>query len=68
MKVERRHRSRFAVEMAIVLVVKLAALALIWSVWFAHPQAPRLDAEQVASALYSSQPAVQERTEPHAEP
>ncbi len=41
-------------EIAIVLVVKLLALLLIWGVWFAHSPAPRLTAEAVKQALYSS--------------
>jgi hypothetical protein len=49
-----RHRPHLRREIAIVLAVKLLALLLIWGVWFAHPQAPRLTAEAVKQALYSS--------------
>jgi len=61
-------RSRLAREIILVLTAKSLALLVIWLVWFAHPQAPDLDAERVKAALYSSHPVAQERTEPDAKP
>ena len=60
--------SRLAREIAIVLALKLAALFVIWSIWFAHPQAPRLDTERIADTLYSPHPVAEERRAPNAQP
>jgi hypothetical protein len=57
-----RHRPNLKREILIVLAVKLVALFVIWSVWFTHPQAPRLNAEAVKAALYSSPPPAQQGT------
>ena len=51
---ELRRRPRFGLEMAVVLVVKFAALALIWSLWFADPVAREAVAEHIGNAVYSS--------------
>ena len=63
-----RRRPHLKREIAIVLAVKLVALFLIWGVWFAHPQAPRLTAEAVKQALYSSPTAAEERTDARPQP
>ena len=68
MKVERRHRSRFALEMAIVLVVKIAALALIWSVWFADPMPRHLRPERIGTVVYSTDSAAPPPEAMHARP
>jgi len=54
---ERRYGSRYALEIAVVLVVKFIALFLIWSTWFAGPSHREVGAEHVAERVYSSQPA-----------
>ncbi len=66
--VKLRRRPTLRREIVLVLAGKLLALLLIWYVWFAHPQATELDAARVGAALYSSHPAVQERTDPDAKP
>jgi hypothetical protein len=43
--------------MAVVLVVKLVALFVIWSIWFDGPAPKSIGAERVAERVYSSQPA-----------
>jgi hypothetical protein len=35
-------------------MVKLAALATIWHVWFSDPEDRRIDAERVGARMYSS--------------
>jgi hypothetical protein len=65
---ERRRRTRLAVELTVALVVKLAALAVIWNVWFAHPASKRLDAPHVGAAVYSSEPAKADGGHAHARP
>jgi hypothetical protein len=52
----------------IVLAVKFVALIVIWNLWFAHPQASRLDDERVANTLYSPLPVVQKGTQSNAQP
>lgn len=49
--------SRYAFEIAVVLVVKFIALFAIWSIWFAGPSRKDVGAERVAERVYSSQPA-----------
>ena len=61
-------RPNLAREIVIVLAVKFLALFVIWSVWFAHPEASRLNVQQVGAALYSSNTAVPERSEHDAKP
>jgi hypothetical protein len=63
-----RRRPRLSREIALVLAVKLLALVVIWSLWFAHPETPRLNAERVADTLYSPHSTAQERSAPHAQP
>jgi hypothetical protein len=53
----RRLVSRYAREIAIVLVVKFIALFAIWSIWFAGPARKDVGSERVAERVYSSQPA-----------
>jgi hypothetical protein len=45
---------RLALEITLVLVIKLAALAMIWHVWFSDPEERRIDAERVGATMYSS--------------
>ena len=54
----RRFVSRYAREIAVVLVVKFVALYVIWSVWFDDAARKEVGAERVAERVYSSQPAV----------
>jgi len=63
-----RRRPHLKREIVIVLAVKLLALLVIWGVWFAHPQAPRLTAEAVKQALYSSPRAAEEGTDARPKP
>ena len=52
-------RRRLMLEITLVLMIKLAALAMIWHVWFSDPEERRIDAERVAARMYSSSPAMQ---------
>ena len=49
---------RLALEITLVLVIKLAALAMIWHVWFSDPEERRIDAERVGATMYSSSQAM----------
>ena len=51
-----RSGSQYALEIAVVLVVKFVALFLIWSIWFAGPSRKEGVTERVAERIYSSQP------------
>ena len=53
----RRPAPRYALEIAVILVVKFIALFVIWSVWFAGPSREDVGAERAAERVYSSQPA-----------
>ena len=53
----RRFGSRYAREIAVVLVVKFIALYVIWSIWFSDSARKDVDAERVAERVYSSQSA-----------
>jgi len=53
----RRTGNRYAREIAVVLVVKLIALFVIWSIWFSDPARKDVGAERLAERVYSSQPA-----------
>ena len=46
-------------EITLVLMIKLAALAMIWHVWFSDPEDRRIDAERVGTRVYSTSPAMQ---------
>ena len=59
MNSESLRRRRLALEITLVLMIKLAALAMIWYVWFSDPEERRIDAERVGARLYSSSPAMQ---------
>ena len=61
-------RPHLAREIAVVLAVKFLALSIIWNVWFAEPEARRLDGERIGAAIYSSGDAVQAGRELHAGP
>jgi hypothetical protein len=54
MNSESLRRRRLALEITLVLTIKLAALAMIWHVWFADPEDRRIDAERVGARMYSS--------------
>ncbi len=58
--------SRYAREIAVVLVVKFIALFVIWSIWFSGPPRKDAGAERVAERVYSSQPAARGEGAPHA--
>ena len=64
----RMRRPNLAREIAIVLAIKFLALFVIWSVWFAHPEASRLDGEHVAATLYSLPVVVHQGSESDAKP
>ena len=53
----RRPGRRYGREIAAVLVVKVIALFVIWSIWFSDSTRKDVDAERVAERVYSSQPA-----------
>ena len=53
----RQPGTRYAREIAVVLVVKFIALFVIWNIWFSGPARKDVDAERVAERVYSSQPA-----------
>jgi len=53
----RRPGLRYGREIAAVLVVKVIALFVIWSIWFSDSTRKDVDAERVAERVYSSQPA-----------
>jgi len=61
-------RSKLGREIALVLAIKFLALFVIWSVWFAHPEASHLSGAQVGAAIYSSPAAMKEGTRADAEP
>ena len=54
---QRRPGLRYGREIAAVLVVKLIALFVIWSIWFSDSARKDVDAERVAERVYSSQSA-----------
>ena len=49
-----RSRPRLALEIAVVLIVKLVAMVFIWNVWFSDPTSRRLAPERVGAGVYSS--------------
>ena len=55
---ESRRRMTLALEITLVLMIKLAALAMIWHVWFSDPEERRIDAERVGARMYSSSQAM----------
>jgi len=57
---------RYALDIAVVLVVKFIALLVIWSLWFAGPARNDIGAERVAARVYSSQPAAPAQGATHA--
>jgi hypothetical protein len=68
MKIAPRRRSRLALEVAVVLVAKFAALALIWSVWFSDPVGRHLGPERIGTVVYSSASAPPSTEAKHARP
>jgi hypothetical protein len=61
-------RPRLAREIALVLVLKFAALAVIWNLWFADRQDRLLDAAGVGAALTAPQRAAATGGAVHARP
>ena len=59
MNSESLRRRPLALEITLVLLIKLAALAIIWHVWFSDPEERQIDAERVGARMYSSSPAIQ---------
>ena len=47
-----------ALEITLALMIKLAAMATIWHVWFSDPEERRIDAERVGARMYSSSQAM----------
>jgi len=47
---------RFVREIVLVLIVKTAALVVIWDVWFSGPGRKGVSADRVAERLYPSNP------------
>jgi hypothetical protein len=68
MKPQPRRRSRLALEVGVVLVAKVVALALIWYVWFADPVARHLEPERIGAVVYSSASAPAPTGSEHARP
>jgi hypothetical protein len=62
----RRPGLRYGREIAAVLVVKVIALFVIWSIWFSDSARKDVDAERVAERVYSSQPAAPGERTTHA--
>jgi len=60
--------SRYAREIAIILVVKTLALVAIWQLWFAAPSRPGVDPQQIAERIYSSGGAAAPVKDRHARP
>ena len=58
MNLESLRRRRLALEITLVLMIKLMALAMIWHVWFSDPEERRIDAERVGARMYSSSQAM----------
>ena len=54
MNSESLRRRRLAREITVALMIKLAAMAMIWHVWFSDPEDRRIDAERVGARMYSS--------------
>ena len=54
MNSESLRRRPLPLEITLVLMIKLAALAMIWHVWFSDPEDRRIDAERVGARMYSS--------------
>lgn len=50
-----RRRNLLSHEIAIVLAIKCVALLVIWALWFAHPQAHRVDGASIR-ALFGVTP------------
>ncbi len=63
-----RKRPHLARELALALIVKFVALAVIWNLWFAHPASKRLDAPSIGAAIYSSEAASADGGHAHARP
>ena len=51
-----RGRNVLAREIAIVLAIKCVALLVIWAIWFAHPEAHRVDGASIRT-LFGVTPA-----------
>ena len=62
----RRPGRRYGREITAVLVVKVIALFVIWSIWFSDSTRKDVDAERVAERVYSSQSAAPEEGATHA--
>jgi hypothetical protein len=56
----RRRRPRLALEITVVLLVKLLLLYAIWVAWFAQPVSRGLDARSVAARLLGANPILPE--------
>jgi hypothetical protein len=54
--IKSKRRARLAREIAIVLVMKFAALWLIWWVWFSDSAEQEVDGERIGKAIYSPAP------------
>jgi hypothetical protein len=61
-------RPRLALELTLVLVAKMIALAIIWHVWFSDPEDQRMDGERVGAAVYSSSTTIPQQDSAHARP
>ena len=57
---------QYAREIAVVIVVKIVALAVIWSVWFADSARKHIDGERVAEKIYAPESPASTPREPHA--
>jgi len=68
MDAHRRQRPRLALALALTLAVKFVALAMIWSIWFSHPEGKLIDGEHVGSTIYASPATLTEKGSAHARP
>ena len=63
-----RGHPRFALEITVVLIVKVVAMVFIWNVWFSDPASRRLAPERVGAVVYSSESAAAHHRAPNAGP
>jgi hypothetical protein len=68
MDAHRRQRPRLALALAVTLAVKFVALAMIWSIWFSHPEGKPMDGEHVGSTIYAAPSTLTEKGSAHARP
>ena len=68
MTAHRASHPQLARQVTLVLLVKFAALWVIWAVWFSAPEDRRLDRERIGRAIYSAPSLQPHGGDPHARP